>query len=106
MVFFEKVCFEEVISEEVFFEEVFFDDTSIHKGLNTMSGLGWLQLVCSLKLYVTFAKESYKRDWILQKTQNRHVCSHRAQHDVRYGVATISRLLKIIRLFGEYRSLL
>ena len=23
----------------------------------------------------------------------------------RYGVATISRLLKIIRLFGEYRSL-
>jgi len=23
-----------------------------------------------------------------------------------YGVATISRLLKIIRLFGEYRSLL
>ena len=29
--------------------------------------VGWLQLVGSLKLYVTFAKEPYKRDYILQK---------------------------------------
>jgi len=27
-------------------------------------------------------------------------------NEIVYGVATISRLLKIIRLFGEYRSLL
>ena len=31
---------------------------------NTM---GWLRLVGSLKLYVSFAKEPYKRDYILQK---------------------------------------
>ena len=29
--------------------------------------IGWLQLVGSLKLYVSFAKEPYKRDYILQK---------------------------------------
>jgi len=29
--------------------------------------MGWLQLVGSLKLQVTFAKEPYKRDYILQK---------------------------------------
>ena len=29
--------------------------------------MGWLQLVGSLKLYVTFAKEPYKRKYILQK---------------------------------------
>ena len=32
-------------------------------------------------------------------------CRARLQKET-YGVATISRLLKIIRLFGEYRSLL
>jgi len=32
--------------------------------------IGWLRLVGSLKLYVSFAKESYKRDYILQK---RHI---------------------------------
>jgi len=31
------------------------------------SGIGWLQLVGSLKLYVSFAKEPYKRDYTLQK---------------------------------------
>jgi len=30
-------------------------------------GMGWLRLVGSLKLYVSFAKEPYKRDYILQK---------------------------------------
>ena len=29
--------------------------------------MGWLRLVGSLKLYVSFAKEPYKRDYILQK---------------------------------------
>ena len=31
-------------------------------------GKGWLRLVRSIKLYVSFAKEPYKRDDILQKT--------------------------------------
>jgi len=31
------------------------------------SGMGWLRLVGSLKLQVSFAKEPYKRDDILQK---------------------------------------
>jgi len=34
---------------------------------STHLGMGWLQLVGSLKLYVSFAKEHYKRDDILQK---------------------------------------
>ena len=29
--------------------------------------MGWLELVGSIKLYVSFAKEPYKRDVILQK---------------------------------------
>ena len=36
-------------------------DTYIH------THMGWLRQVGSLKLYVTFAKEPYKRDYILQK---------------------------------------
>ena len=32
-----------------------------------VSYMGWLQLVGSIKLYVSFAKETYKRDAILQK---------------------------------------
>jgi len=31
------------------------------------TSMGWLRLVGSLKLYVSFAKEPYKRDDILQK---------------------------------------
>ena len=31
------------------------------------SGMGWLRFVGSLKLEVSFAKEPYKRDYILQK---------------------------------------
>jgi len=34
---------------------------------HTHMHMGWLRLVGSLKLYVTFAKEPYKRDDILQK---------------------------------------
>jgi len=33
----------------------------------TLSIMGWLQFVGSIKLYVSFAKETYKRDNILQK---------------------------------------
>jgi len=32
-----------------------------------MTGMGWLRLVRSLQLQVSFAKESYERDDILQK---------------------------------------
>jgi len=32
-----------------------------------MSDMGWLRLVGSIKLYVSFAKETYKRDDVLQK---------------------------------------
>jgi len=32
-----------------------------------MIPVGWLRLVGSLKLYVSFAKEPFKRDDILQK---------------------------------------
>jgi len=37
---------------------------SIH---SPMVGIGWLRLAGSIKLYVSFAKEPYKRDDILQK---------------------------------------
>ena len=33
----------------------------------SMLSMGWLRLVGSLKLQVSFAKESYERDYILQK---------------------------------------
>ena len=41
--------------------------TSHHIGYfrRKTSGVGWLRLVGSLKLYVSFAKEPYKRDDIL-----------------------------------------
>ena len=32
--------------------------------------MGWLRLVGSIKLQVSFAKETYKRDYILQKRHN------------------------------------
>ena len=73
--------------------------------------------------WVSFAKEPYTRDDILQKrpiilrTRTRLLMkssatgkagagdpSYRSKHDV-YGVATISRLLKIVGLFGRISSL-
>ena len=73
------------------------------------STMGWLRLVGSLKSQVSFAKEPHKRDYILQKRPvilrslqivaapyayvHTHICTYA------YGVATISRLLKIIGLF-------
>ena len=35
--------------------------------LHVFGGMGWLRLVGSFKLYVSFAKEPFKRDYILQK---------------------------------------
>ena len=58
--------------------------------------MGWLRLVGSLKLQVSFAKEPYKRDDILQKRRLVHV-----PMTMRYGVATISRLLKITGPFAK-----
>ena len=65
--------------------------------------MGWLRIAGSLQLYVSFAKEPYKREDILQK---RPIFLRSLQHSplrcrVLYGVATIRRLLKIIGLFGK-----
>ena len=38
-----------------------------HADMWTTHIIGWLRLVGSLKLQVSFAEESYKRDYILQK---------------------------------------
>jgi len=35
--------------------------------INIMMNMGWLPLIGSFKLQVSFAKETYKRDNILQK---------------------------------------
>ena len=40
---------------------------SLLDGSFAWSAMGWLQLVGSLKLSVSFAKEPYKRDYTLQK---------------------------------------
>ena len=90
-------------------------------------GMGWLRLVGSLKLYVCFAKEPYKREDILQKKniilrsllivatpyQDRSSMCRRQMRQatgdvdmILYGVATISRLLKIIGLLARISSLL
>ena len=42
--------------------EVIFSDSPY-----SVVNMGWLPLVGSLKLFVSFAKEPYKRDYILQK---------------------------------------
>ena len=75
----------------------------------------WLQLVGSINLYVSSAKETYQRDYILQKRAViksillteatpylQLICAYLSA----YGVATISRLLKIIRLFCRILSIL
>jgi len=69
--------------------------------------MGWLRLVGSFKLKVSFAKETYKRDDILQKRPMilAATCVRCISHILytatceSYGVATISRLLKSIGLF-------
>jgi len=64
----------------------------------------WLQVVGSLKSQVSFAKESYKRDDILQKRP----MNLRSLLIVAtlYGVATSSRLLEITGLFFRILCLL
>jgi len=76
------------------------DMTHTHALYDLFKIMGWLRLVGSLKLQVSFAKEPYKRDDILQKRPI--ILSnllHVATPYMCYGVATISRLLKIIGLF-------
>jgi len=96
--------------------------------------MGWLRLVGSLKLQVSFAKEPYKRDDILQKRSiilrrllivatpylfrpffenfsnsqlaTKSTSQHHCRADFYLGVATISRPLKITGLFGRIPSLL
>jgi len=63
--------------------------------------MGWLRLIGSSKSQVSFAKEPYERDDIQQK-RHMNLRSLLMWH----GVATISRLLKIIRLFCRRSSLL
>jgi len=80
--------------------------------------MGWLRLVGSLKSWVSFAKEPYKRDDILQKipiifrslltvaTPYNECMLHAWMYDfvtfMSYRIsATISRLFKIIGLFCE-----
>jgi len=42
-------------------------EESCHSATWSCPNMGWLRLVGSLKLYVSFAKEPYKRDYILPK---------------------------------------
>jgi len=86
--------------------------------LEYFCGMGWLRLVGSLKLYVSFAKEPHKRDDILQRYSAKETCNSKEpttrSHPImggfgleftHHGVAAISRLLKIIGLFCRISSL-
>jgi len=43
-------------------------NVSVHQNVCALTnGMGWLMLVGSIKLYVSFAKEPYRRDYILPK---------------------------------------
>jgi len=72
------------------------------------AAMGWLRLVGSLKLEVSFAKEPYKRDDILQKRpiMLRSLLIADTPYYSYHVVATITRLLKIIGLFRRITSLL
>ena len=79
----------------------------------TTRTMGWLRWVGSLKLQVSFAKEPYKQDDILQKrpviSRNLLIVATpciRKYATSRYGVAMISRLLKIWSLCCRISSLL
>jgi len=58
--------------------------------------MGWLWLVGSLKLQVSFAQEPYKRDYILQKRPNR---SHPLHHT---GCPRLVGSIKLYNSFAEY----
>jgi len=57
--------------------------------------MGWLRLVGSSKLYVSFAKELYKRDNVLQKRPGAPVARR-----------TAPKLPRVVRAPQIYRSLL
>ena len=63
--------------------------------------MGWLRLVGSFKLYVCFAE--YRLFYICIYI---YICSYGHNLICLYGLATISRLLKIIGLFCKISSLL
>ena len=48
--------------------ETYDTDSGGNGRADAVVGIGWLRLVGSLKLQVSFAKEPYKRDDILQKS--------------------------------------
>jgi len=54
-----------------------------------------------INLQVSFAKEPYQRDDILQKRPLTHTHAKTHSATCGYGVATISRLLRITGLFGK-----
>ena len=66
--------------------------------------MGWLWLVGSIQLKVCFAKKPYKRDDILKKRPI--ILSILLTVANPYGVATVSRIEKIIGLFCRISSLL
>ena len=67
--------------------------TPYHIKTEAHANMGWLRLVGSLKIQVSFAKEPYERDDIS------HPFHRNKGVSVRYGVASLSRLLQIIGLF-------
>jgi len=50
--------------------------------------MGWLQLVESIKLYVSFAEEPYKRGDILQKETYNFIDLTDRSHPIRVGLMT------------------
>jgi len=70
-------------------------------------GMGWLRLVGALKVYVSLENIGlFHRSLLFYKTTSPEYHAIDEASIDRYGVATISRRLESIRLFGEYRSLL
>jgi len=71
--------------------------------------MGWLRLVGSLKLQVSFAEYSLFYRALLQKRRivlRSLLIVATLYHIISYGVATISRVLRIIGLFRRIQSVL
>ena len=74
------------------------------EGKSGGDGMGWLRLVGSLKLYVSFAEEPYKRDDILQKetcnlkgpTNRSHPIAVTAQIESRRPLLQICRMYRAL----------
>jgi len=67
----------------------FLETALIDYSTNVYTHTGWLCLVGSIKLWVSFEKEPYKRDSILYITGD---CSNRSCVYT-YGVAMVSRIV-------------